>query len=189
MRKHSDKILAGTLALLLALAGCGKAASSAPAASASAPAASEAASAPASAPAEPEPEMSAQPQPEGDPVLYVEPAVERFVAQRPDAIQWVDAEGEYAEKLVFTVTHPVTELELLAIAPQVAEDGTLYGGERTVLQHLDAFTDNDLLVLTTQFDGVLPTRALRFVDGSGNTQCWYLAQSGEDGMPFVAWLG
>ena len=49
----------------------------------------------------------------------------------------------------------------------------------------DVITENDLMVVETELEGLVPSRGISFVDAGGNTRYYYLALSGEENVPLL----
>lgn len=117
-------------------------------------------------------------------------AVERLLAQRPDHLFFSDAAGSSAaSKIVLTFDTTVTNFCFLKLEGTMDESGNFICTDTQELYRRDVITDNDLMVLETELEGIIPTRGIRFNDASGNTQYYYLALSGEDNVPLLVHFG
>lgn len=116
-------------------------------------------------------------------------AIERFLAQRPDAAVFTVDEGEYTNKVVLTFSTPITAFRVLELEGDISEEGTFFCKSFKELYALDSRTENDITVIQTSLDGLLPTRGISFVDNQGNTRFFYLALSGEDNVPLAVEYG
>lgn len=118
--------------------------------------------------------------------VYAEFAIERFLAQRPDAFFYSDAQGsEYASKIVLSFDTHITNFRFLQLEGEFDQTGAFLCTNMQELYHQDEITENDLMVVQTQLEGLVPNRGISFVDAGGNTRYYYLALSGEDNVPLV----
>lgn len=117
--------------------------------------------------------------------VYAEFAIERFLAQRPDATVFTVDEGEYTNKVVLTFSTPITAFRVLELTCTADADGKIRCESFKELYALDSRTENDITVIQTGLDGLLPTRGISFVDNQGSTRFFYLALSGEDNVPLA----
>lgn len=115
--------------------------------------------------------------------LSAEPAIDRFLAQMGDVPTYSDvAEGG---KIIFFTQEDLTDLRYLRIEADIEENGEILCKEIKTLFALDELKTDDAFVIETMLEGLLPTRAISFRDASGNLRSFYLAESGEDGMPLL----
>lgn len=113
-------------------------------------------------------------------------AVERFLAQRPDHLFFSDAAaGDYASKIVLTFDTAVTNFRFLKLEGEINSTGEFVCSNLEELYSKDLITENDLMVVETVLEGLLPSRGISFVDAGGNTRYYYLAVSGEDNVPLL----
>ena len=118
--------------------------------------------------------------------VYAEFAIERFLAQRPDHLFFSDASGsEYASKVVLTFDTTVTNFRFLRLEGEFSSAGEFICSGMDALYTRDEITENDLMVVETVLEGLLPNRGISFVDAGGNTQYYYLTVSGEDNVPLL----
>ena len=118
--------------------------------------------------------------------VYAEFAIERLLAQRPDHLFFSDAAGnEYASKVVLSFDTPVTNFRFLQLEGEINQAGEFICTNMQQLYSRDEITGNDLMVVQTVLEGLIPTRGISFVDAGGNTRYYYLAISGEDNVPLL----
>lgn len=118
--------------------------------------------------------------------VYAEFAIERFLAQRPDHLFFSDAAGdEYASKVVLSFDTKITNFRFLQLEGNFDQAGEFLCTDMQELYSRDEITENDLMVVETVLEGLIPTRGISFVDAGGNTQYYYLALSGEDNVPLL----
>ena len=118
--------------------------------------------------------------------VYAEFAIERLLAQRPDALFFSDAEGnEYASKVVLSFDSKITNFHFLQLTGDFDQLGEFICGDMQVLYSQDEITENDLMVVQTVLEGLIPTRGISFVDAGGNTRYYYLTISEEDNVPLL----
>ena len=118
--------------------------------------------------------------------VYAEFAIERLLAQRPDHLFFSDAAGnEYASKVVLSFDTPVTNFRFLQLEGEINQAGEFICTNMQQLYSRDEITENDLMVVQTVLEGLIPTRGISFVDAGGNTRYYYLAISGEDNVPLL----
>lgn len=122
--------------------------------------------------------------------VYAEFAVERFLAQRPDHLFFSDGSGNgYASKVVLTFDTPVTNFGFLRLEGDMDQAGEFVCTGMEELYSRAEITENDLMVVETVLEGLIPNRGIRFVDAGGNTRYYYLAVSGEDNVPLLISFG
>ena len=114
--------------------------------------------------------------------VYAEFAIERLLAQRPDQIFF--SEGG-SSKIVLTFDTAVTEFRFLELQGTVDDSGNFSCTGTRELYTCDLILSNDLMVLETSLEGLIPTRGISFKDDAGNVQYYYLALSGEDNVPLL----
>ena len=113
-------------------------------------------------------------------------AIERFLNQRPDAILFSDPQGnEHARKIVFTFDTAITNFCVLQLEGSFDQSGAFLCTDMQPLYSRDEITENDLMVVETSLEGLVPNRGISFVDAGGNTRYYYLALSGEDNVPLL----
>ena len=118
--------------------------------------------------------------------VYAEFAIERLLAQRPDALFFSDAEGnEYASKVVLSFDTQITNFHFLQLEGDFDQLGEFICTNIQQLYSRDEITENDLMVVQTVLEGLIPTRGISFVDAGGNTRYYYLTISGEDNVPLL----
>ncbi len=128
---------------------------------------------------------------ESNPIVHAEFAIERLLAQRPDRIFFTEAEGsETASKIVFTFDNAVVDFKFLALEGTVDDTGKFICSGTQELYTCDLITTNDLMVVETQLEGLIPTRGICFTDAdTGVTASYYLTVSGEDNVPLLVQFG
>lgn len=114
--------------------------------------------------------------------VYAEFAIERLLAQRPDQIFF--SEGG-SSKIVLTFDTAVTEFRFLELEGTVDDAGNFSCTGTRELYTCDLILSNDLMVLETSLEGLIPTRGISFKDDAGDVQYYYLALSGEDNVPLL----
>lgn len=113
-------------------------------------------------------------------------AIERFLAQRPDHLFFSDGEGDNAaSKIVLTFDTTVTNFQFLKLEGTIGQSGEFRCSNMESLYSRDVITENDLMVVETVLEGLIPSRGISFVDAGGNTRYYYLALSGEDNVPLL----
>ena len=118
--------------------------------------------------------------------VYAEFAIERFLAQRPDHLFFSDASGkEDASKVVLSFDTPITNFRFLQLEGSFDQTGEFLCTNMQELYSRDEITENDLMVVETVLEGLLPNRGISFVDAGGNTRYYYLTLSGEDNVPLL----
>lgn len=118
--------------------------------------------------------------------VYAEFAIERFLAQRPDHLFFSDGtEHECASKVVLSFDTKITNFRFLQLTGEFDQLGAFVCTDMQVLYSRDEITENDLMVVQTTLDGLIPTRGISFVDAGGNTRYYYLTISGEDNVPLL----
>lgn len=133
-----------------------------------------------------EPPAPEDPAAEISPAVSVEFVIERFLAQRDNYAYFDDApHSEYPTKLAFFAEETLSDFCYLSITPDVKEDGQILCTEQETLYTIERFTPNDLLVINLEFEGLLPQRAISYLDESGTAHLEYLALSGEDNIPLL----
>lgn len=116
--------------------------------------------------------------------VYAEFAIERFLAQRPDHIFFSDG-SQYASKVVLTFDTHITNFRFLQLEGSFDSAGTYHCSKTQELYFREEITSDDLMVVETNLDGLVPTRGISFVDAGGNTRYYYLVCSGEDSVPLL----
>lgn len=116
--------------------------------------------------------------------VYAEFAIERFLAQRPDHLFFSDGSKD-ASKVVLTFDTNITNFRFLQLEGSFDSSGVYHCSKTQELFFQDEITTNDLMVVETNLDGLIPTRGISFVDAGGNTRYFYLALSGEDNVPLL----
>ena len=118
--------------------------------------------------------------------VYAEFAVDRLLAQRPDHFFFSDASGnENASKVVLSFDTTITNFRFLQLEGNIDETGEFLCTNMQELYSRDEITENDLMVVETVLEGLVPNRGIRFVDAGGNTRYYYLTVSGEDNVPLL----
>lgn len=118
--------------------------------------------------------------------VFAEFAVERYLAQRPDHLFFSDCQGsEYANKVVLSFDTPVTNFRFLQLEGEINRAGEFICTNMQPLYSKDEITRNDLMVVQTVLEGLIPTRGISFVDAGGITRYYYLVLSGEDNVPLL----
>lgn len=118
--------------------------------------------------------------------VFAEFAIQRLLDQRPDAIFFSDAQGsEYANKIVLSFDTTVTNFRFLQLEGEFDQSGAFLCTNMQQLTSRDEITENDLMVVETVLEGLVPNRGISFVDAGGNTRYYYLALSGEDNVPLL----
>ena len=118
--------------------------------------------------------------------VYAEFAIERLLNQRPDAIFFSDGQdSEVASKIVLSFDTTITNFRVLQLEGTFDQSGAFLCTDMQPLYSRDEITENDLMVVQTQLEGLVPNRGISFVDAGGNTRYYYLALSGEDNVPLV----
>lgn len=116
--------------------------------------------------------------------VYAEFAIERFLAQRPDHLFFSDGSKD-ASKVVLTFDTNITNFRFLQLEGTFDSAGVYHCSNTRELYSKDEITVDDLMVVETNLDGLIPTRGISFVDCGGNTRYFYLALSGEDNVPLL----
>ena len=112
--------------------------------------------------------------------------IERFLAQRPDHLFFSDSQGsEYASKVVLSFDTPVTNFRFLQLEGNINQAWEFVCTKQQPLYSRDEISENDLMVVETVLEGLIPTRGISFVDAGGNTRYYYLTVSGEDNVPLL----
>ena len=111
-------------------------------------------------------------------------AVERLLAQRPDHLFFSDG-ASAASKIVLTFDTMVTNFQFLKLEGSIGQSGEFLCSHMESLYSQDVITENDLMVVETELEGLVPSRGISFVDAGGNTRYYYLALSGEDNVPLL----
>ncbi len=118
--------------------------------------------------------------------VFAEFAIERFLAQRPDHLFFSEAAGnEYASKVVLSFDTGITNFRFLQLKGDFGQAGEFLCTDMQVLYSRDEISENDLMVVETVLEGLVPNRGISFVDAGGNTRYYYLALSGEDNVPLL----
>lgn len=93
-----------------------------------------------------------------------------------------DAAGsEYACVVSFSADHAVQDFRYLQIAPDVDEDGNLLVSDSKTLYSRDMLTPDKPILISLEFHGTLPDRAVCYTDNCGETHTFALLMSGENG--------
>ncbi len=116
--------------------------------------------------------------------VLAEFAVERFLVQRPDYLFYSDG-SKNASKVVLTFDTDVTQFRFLRLNGSFDSAGAFHCSETKELYSEEKITPDDLMVVETNLDGLIPTRGISFVDPEGITRYYYLALSGEDNAPLL----
>lgn len=118
--------------------------------------------------------------------VYAEFAIERLLAQRPDHLFFSEAEGnENASKVVLSFDTGITNFRFLQLEGDFGLAGEFLCTDMQVLYSRDEISENDLMVVETVLEGLVPNRGISFVDAGGNTRYYYLTLSGEDNVPLL----
>lgn len=113
-------------------------------------------------------------------------AIERLLSQRPDAIIYSDGQNSAnASKIVLSFDTYITNFRVLQLEGSFDQSGAFLCTDMQPLYSRDELTENDLMVVETALEGLVPNRGISFVDAGGNTRYYYLALSGEDNVPLV----
>lgn len=122
--------------------------------------------------------------------VHAEFVIERFLAQRPDHKLFSDApDSAYASRILLSFDTTITNFRFLKLEGTFSETGLFVCTDFEELYFEPELTVNDLMVVETELDGLIPSRGISFVDAAGNTQYYYLALSGEDNVPLVVPFG
>ena len=109
-----------------------------------------------------------------------------MLAQHPDHVFYSDAAGnEYASKVVLSFDTTITNFRFLQLEGNFDQAGEFLCTDMQVLYSRDEITENDLMVVETVLEGLVPSRGISFVDAGGNTRYYYLTVSGEDNVPLL----
>jgi len=122
---------------------------------------------------------------DAEPAVAAEFAIDRFLQQIVNLESFTDAEGEYANKVLFTAIRDIKDFRYLEISADVNEDGSIKVNSEKELYKVDSMLDGQPLLITVQFNGTVPDRAISYVDDCGGTHYFYLALSGEDNVPLL----
>ena len=106
------------------------------------------------------------------------------MAQRPDHLFFSDG-ASAASKIVLTFDTTVTNFQFLKLEGSIGQSGEFLCSHMESLYSQDVITENDLMVVETELEGLVPSRGIRFVDAGGNTRYYYLALSGEENVPLL----
>ena len=80
---------------------------------------------------------------------------------------------------------PVTNFRFLQLEGNINQAGEFVCTNLQQLYSRDEMAENDLMVVETVLEGLIPTRGISFVDAGGNTRYYYLTISGEDNVPLL----
>lgn len=116
--------------------------------------------------------------------VSVEFVIERFLAQRPDHLFFSDG-SQYPSKVVFFFDTSITNFRFLQLQGSFDSARVFHCAQTTELYFREEITADELMVVETNLDGLVPTRGISFVDAGGNTCYYYLALSGEDNVPLL----
>lgn len=118
--------------------------------------------------------------------VSVEFVIERFLAQRPDAIRFDAAPGsEYGNQVAFFFSEDVADFRFWKVVTEPDADGRLICMSQECVYEEPSLTTDQLLVINVEFAEFLPIHAISFVDSRGQELFYYLAASGEDNVPLL----
>lgn len=121
-----------------------------------------------------------------NPIVCAEFAIERLLAQRPDAIVFDAAPGsEYAQKVAFFFKEPVMNVQFWAVSTDADSEGNLVCNEKECVYSLAEISEDQLLVIHMEFGEVFPIHGISFTDQFGQEEFYYLLLSGEDNVPLL----
>lgn len=120
-----------------------------------------------------------------EPALAAEFGVERFVAQMSGDRIVTDAEDEYASKVVFTAKRDIRDFRYFEISAEFSDNGEMRVSGGEILHARDEMNGGDVLVISMDLEGCVPSRAISYVDDCGGTHCFCVAVSGEDNVPVL----
>ena len=92
-------------------------------------------------------------------------------------------QGEYAVKVLFSVSRNVKDFKVLALTPQMQNDTLTYSVRE--LYTLKSLTPERPLVATMVFYGDTPNNGISYVDANGQVRRFALGQSGMDGSLYL----
>jgi len=90
-------------------------------------------------------------------------------------------QDDYAQRLIITTSAVVEDFRFVDISFSGAAGEELQFIENEEQYSLDYFTPDNPFVVWVSFPGILPTRAISFVDENGTTRSFAIVMSGEDG--------
>ncbi len=90
-------------------------------------------------------------------------------------------QNDLAQRVIISTSAKIKDLRFIDISFSADEGEKLKFKENEELYTLDSFKPAGPLVVWVSFPGILPTRAVSFVDENGQTRTYAIAMSGEEG--------
>ena len=106
-------------------------------------------------------------------------------AQEPDSFVEDGGGSEYACKVAFTCSTDVTQVCYRKVDAQIREDGEVHLTAGEELYYAEELKAGEVLYINLILPEILPDRAVSYVDETGRSVCYCIAQSGEDGSPLL----
>lgn len=120
-------------------------------------------------------------------VLYAELADQNVLNQLESYAFVSDAAGsEYATKVMFTISGPVTGLKYSAFTLDFTIEGEMIITEKKELLSLDTFGIDDIFVAELEFLEFMPNHCIEYTEPDGTHRCYLLSESGMDGSPVLS---
>ncbi len=118
---------------------------------------------------------------EADRVVFADYATEELLSQYESYNEFGVPQDDYAQRILITANTALTNFKFLDISFNEADTNTLRFIENKALYLIPNFTKDLPLVVWVSFPGVLPTRAISFIDQTGATKVYAIGTSGLDG--------
>lgn len=122
--------------------------------------------------------------------IRVDYLTEALLEQYKSYDEYVEPENAaYQVKILFEISATVKDVRFLVIyLDESGEDGSLNFYVDKTLYSMDTLPPEKPLVVGTVFEGLLPTRAISFVDENNTTRYYSVEMSGKDGSIFLSEL-
>ncbi len=120
----------------------------------------------------------------GELTVSIHSASEEILGRYDSVEEFTQAENEYSQRVLITTSATARDFKLIAIE-FVQDDEELLFTEGELLYSLAELTPEKPLVFWETFHGLVPSRAISFLDESNVTRYFYLAISGKDGSPVL----
>lgn len=129
-----------------------------------------------------EPELgSSQPEYEGTGCVCIAKAEDGLPAGCKTSVEFSDGAPAYPERVLFYTTEPVQDFRFLELVDWVEENDELVLGIGRDLYTLAEFSPEQALVVTMEFEGVLPSRGIEYRTADGRELLYAVEMSGKGG--------
>ena len=107
------------------------------------------------------------------------------IKQMAGVESYTDSSGEYSNDVLFTAKRDIRDFRYYEISSELTESGDISINEEKQLYSREEMSEGDMLMISMEFEGYLPYRAISYVDDCGGTHYFYVTLSGEDNVPLL----